>query len=399
MGSSKSILVHKSPMLEEERKSSKDLHHSMFFHFTGSRMRHTSWIREAFDYEDSYAPPLKLLGVYDSESIQETIIKYEIDKMLMAKGISKVEVQLDLTDNFVHKISIFASRSPPDLESKPFVINVVSLQDNWNPLNSSNPLIFQLFLKTVRSFDHLKQIQIHKVHGPEAQLLKNIFEWENITLVAIEWLLIQNPFETLKIGEVLLPGQSHPGMSMGPTLLKIFEDMSKQRGEDGFVSVPMFFHNALMFSRAFTFLNPAFQGKFSTLVADLSADIHSKGIAAVSNAILLGKLIHKPTNTRVLWSGEEQVYPASKRFCDYFESDQYKHICSLYSGSESSDSSSTESPHPAPLLRSRVSSFSLIDCISTSRGLFFIDWEGEMPSNDELLKAFRLRDVDTRIHS
>lgn len=162
------------------------------------------------------------------------------------------------------------------------------------------------------------------------------------------------------------------------------------------------------------FLNPEFEGIFRTLCNDLRENIEEKGLAVVTRAIHMGvspvegirriallrrrtavftfrflsfsfsflsificinlfsltvvllfplfqQLRLRKSGTRVIWKAQEQVFPISDRMVAYLNSKEYLTV-----------------------LRK-----------NTSKGVFFIDWDAGLASNDELQNAPRIEDVDT----
>ena len=434
----------------EKKRLSADIAYGDMPHLSKGKVKHASWINELFD-EDCFGPCNKLLGLYDEYAVLKAIQYYGINEAMMNKGIGSLEVKIDLSDTFVHKLSIYgqhvlsADNVPCEecelavsggegkenmhisdehmLKHKKGMSNIslttienTTKNEGFSSEEPEKGLLFQLFMRKIQSFDTLKQTDINKVYGSDARIVHKVLEWRDLDLLQIEWLLLQNPWASMESGQ-LFPGQKFPGLGIGPIVLKLFREMTSHQKRDGMVNVPMYFHNGLLFSRFFMFLNPKFEGIFLTLVADLKDDLRTYGLPAVSNAILQGRLIFKPEAKRVVWVAEEQFFPSSLRMRNYFNSEDYVSLCNAYTVVEKHESdgdfSAEEILSISPnniqsgamkLFRKKKSSKYLEEPVPirlegrmpNGAGLFEIDWEGTLPSNDEMESAIKLRDVDPR---
>jgi hypothetical protein len=99
----------------------------------------------------------------------------------------------------------------------------------------------------------------------------------------------------------------------------IFVYLARITRKDGVLVFPAYFHNALLFSRFFFFLNPE---KFAEIQAIEKAfpKIPFKHMAWIVHLNCL-KFDNGQTYE---WKAEEQVYPIRKEIRDYFESKAYK---------------------------------------------------------------------------
>jgi len=140
----------------------------------------------------------------------------------------------------------------------------------------------------------------------------------------IEWLTLQNPLLDFSRKRPPLPGQQHPGPGLRKKVVDIFVYLARILGKDGLLVFPAYFHNALLFSRFFYFLNPA---KLAEVLAIEKAfpDIPFKHLAWIVylNCLRLGD--GRPYE----WQAEEQVYPLRKELREYFESKDYKRRAKL----------------------------------------------------------------------
>src|SRR4030066_308507 len=106
---------------------------------------------------------------------------------------------------------------------------------------------------------------------------------------------------------------------------KLIVDLKIREGrvtpKAGLLASPAYFHNALLFSRFFYFLNPE---KLAEVLAIEKAfpDIPFKHLAWI---VYLNCL--RQEDGRVYeWRAEEQVYPINRELKDYFDSKKYKRL-------------------------------------------------------------------------
>ena len=135
----------------------------------------------------------------------------------------------------------------------------------------------------------------------------------------LEWLTLQNPLIEFSEKRPPLPGQQHPGLGLRKKVVDIFVYLARITRKDGLLAFPAFFHNALLFSRFFYFLNPE---KLAEILAIEKSfpKIPFKHLAWIVYLNCLkwddGKIYE--------WKAEEQVYPIHKVLKGYFDSREYK---------------------------------------------------------------------------
>ena len=135
----------------------------------------------------------------------------------------------------------------------------------------------------------------------------------------LDWLTLQNPRQSFSRKRPPLPGQEHPGLGLGRKVVDLFIYLAKLTRKDGILAFPAYFHNALLFSRFFQFLNPEKQGEVLAIRKSLS-DIPFKHLAWIVYLNCLreeGRVFYE-------WKAQEQVYPLNRGLKDYFDSKDYK---------------------------------------------------------------------------
>lgn len=135
----------------------------------------------------------------------------------------------------------------------------------------------------------------------------------------IEWLTLQNPLLEFSGDLTPLPGQKHPGLNLGKKVLTLFEYLARLCNLDGLLGFPAYFHNAILFSRHFYFLNPEKQGEVLG-IRKIFRHIPFKQLAWI---VYLDCLQEKDLGI-YKWEAEEQVYPLNKKLKTFFESKSYK---------------------------------------------------------------------------
>lgn len=116
-----------------------------------------------------------------------------------------------------------------------------------------------------------------------------------------------------------LPGQNHPGLNLGKKVLDIFVYLARITKKDGLLANPAYLHNALLFSRAFHFIDPHKEAEVQAIRKSFH-DVSFKELAWIVHLNCLrrekGKIYE--------WQAEEQIYPLNKSLKDYFDSKSYK---------------------------------------------------------------------------
>ncbi|KAJ3409568.1 hypothetical protein CcCBS67573_g00554 [Chytriomyces confervae] len=144
-----------------------------------------------------------------------------------------------------------------------------------------------------------------------------------MSVTVIEWLAMQDPTLVFSPKRPQLPGQHHPGLGLGRQVTKMLISVSKEKGRDCLLSIPEYFHNAVVYKAAgWFFLNPAFEGYMRALLMDLGADIQSKGLAAVSWAFQSCHVVDASGVVEV-WQAQEQFLPLSYKMRSYLGSSEY----------------------------------------------------------------------------
>lgn len=152
--------------------------------------------------------------------------------------------------------------------------------------------------------------------SPENYYPEPVFE--KGTFLHLEWLTLQNPRLDFNEKRPALPGQIRPGLGLGKKVVDLFAYLGRLIGCHGLLAFPAYFHNALLFSRYFRFVNPAKEGEVLAIRTVLTS-IPFKQLAWIVflNCLRVDGRIYE-------WRAEEQAYPLSDELKDYFSSRKYR---------------------------------------------------------------------------
>ena len=139
-------------------------------------------------------------------------------------------------------------------------------------------------------------------------------------MTIIEWLRLQDYRLQPKRNQMILPNQIHPGLGIGHEIEEAILHFIAKKGRDGLLNTPEYWYNAYLYytTTCFHFLNPVFEGYFRSITESVRKDLETHRLPKVAWAIAQGKLFHRPTGTKVIWTAQEQIAPISSRLRAYF---------------------------------------------------------------------------------
>lgn len=147
---------------------------------------------------------------------------------------------------------------------------------------------------------------------------KTDFNFSRFRFLVMEWLTLQNPLQSFSGEKTPLPGQQHPGLNLGRKIIDLFVYMARLNHNDGILAFPAYFHNALLFSRDFHFVNPEKKAEVEAIHTSFPR-VHFKQLAW---AVHLNCLRDK-NGSVYEWQAEEQILPLNKELKEYFASKKY----------------------------------------------------------------------------
>lgn len=148
--------------------------------------------------------------------------------------------------------------------------------------------------------------------------IASFFNANKFKFLNLEWLTLQNPLKEFSHEKTPLPGQVHPGLSLGKKVRDLFVYLARLLKDDGLLAFPAYFHNAILFSRSFKFINPEKEGEISAILRSFP-EVSFKQLAWI---VHLNCLI-KNSGEIYEWKAEEQIYPLNTELIEYFQSKDY----------------------------------------------------------------------------
>ena len=134
------------------------------------------------------------------------------------------------------------------------------------------------------------------------------------SLLAVEWLLIQDAGQRYEMTRPLLPGQAHPGLGLLRDTAAVLVVVCERLELDGIVFTPSHYHLARLARPQARFLDPALEGRCRAVdraVRHLRLD---EAVAAVEE----GRVIDPSTGRVVAWEPAPLVIPVSRELAARF---------------------------------------------------------------------------------
>ncbi len=137
--------------------------------------------------------------------------------------------------------------------------------------------------------------------------------------LVLEWLTLQNPRAKFEKQKTPLPGQAHPGLSLGKKVVDLFSYVARLNRNQGIIAYPAYFHNALLFSRYFNFISPVKKAEVEEIRRTFKK-ITFKELAWIVHL----ECLRDSKEEVYQWEAEEMLLPVDKKLEGYFDSKQYK---------------------------------------------------------------------------
>ncbi len=137
--------------------------------------------------------------------------------------------------------------------------------------------------------ERLRLFALHPDHQGELLLMdvrshRGVIEapWGNrYRVLGWDWVEMQDPLARPSPFRPMLPGQAHPGLGLFRGLTRLMLSYIPRLEVEGLTAVPQFFHNAVLYSGLFCFLEAEVQGRFQAACRDLL----DEGLAPASWAV------------------------------------------------------------------------------------------------------------------
>ncbi len=177
----------------------------------------------------------------------------------------------------------------------------------------------QIFYKDKGPENLIVDLKIREAEYPLKVRLGGLSAVLSPKSLVLEWLTLQNPLEDFNDKSIPLPGQMRPGLSLSKKVMDTFIYLARLTRKDCLLAFPAFFHNALLFSRYFRFMNPEKEGEVAAIRKAFS-HMPFKQLAWVVHL----NCLRRKDGSVYEWRSEEQVYPLNRALKDYFESRDYR---------------------------------------------------------------------------
>ncbi|MCA9565882.1 MAG: hypothetical protein KC561_20435, partial [Myxococcales bacterium] len=160
--------------------------------------------------------------------------------------------------------------------------------------------------------------------GPRHLLIETVadrsFRHKPFELLAIEWLLLQNPVAAIPPDRPLLPGQNHPGLGCLREIFGMFLMSCERLGLDGILFAPSHYHVAAQAKGMMQFLEPSDEARF----LNIESALQGYTLAEATRIVHSGNLRDLNTAENVTWAATPMVTPASRRLKDHLSSHEYQ---------------------------------------------------------------------------
>lgn len=224
----------------------------------------------------------KFLGLYSHLEMQDILEEFKIVSALREKGFDNIRLRMKTDDPFEHCLGIYHDK----IEKESLLVELV-----------------------------LRHTCI-----PSEKMPAELKRMPKLDMLFVEWLLSQNPKQRFHSEKPRLPGQRCPGLGLARQLLDVLILLAHKLHVDGITAVPGHYHNALIFSKYFKYLNPESEGKLAALRRDL-AKYH---LSVISWAVELNCIKNVKTGDAFKWFLDWQVFAIGQAFDDHFGSQIYK---------------------------------------------------------------------------
>jgi len=144
------------------------------------------------------------------------------------------------------------------------------------------------------------------------------FLFSRYDFLVLEWLTLQNPHLPFSSDKTPLPGQNYRGLNLGKKISDLFAYLARLNRNDGILAFPAYFHNALLFSRNYHFINPGKKAEVRAIRKSFS-HMSFKQLAWIVHL----NCLRDRENNIYQWKAEEQIYPLNTELKKYFASKEY----------------------------------------------------------------------------
>lgn len=241
----------------------------------------TMGFTDLFNREGNGRSSPYFLGFYSSLGIQYALEKYGFFKFLKEKGYENIKLTINTKDPFKQRVAVYYETEKPE----------------------------NLLVELVVKRKHIT------VHSPFPSTVHE----KNYEVIAVEWLLMQNPKGKFSSEKPRLPGQKYPGLGIGDMTMEILVIMCGRLRTAGLLNRPEHFHNAQIYSSQFRFIDPVNEARRRAIARDL---LPHHPLSVVSWAIDLKCVTENGKHFE--WHGTDQIIPIDRDLKEYFHGRKYE---------------------------------------------------------------------------
>lgn len=234
---------------------------------------------DLFGISEEASGSLLLLGVLPISVVNKRLEKAGVYVRLERLGYGEFYLSLDTRDYLLQRIALYSAKPVADT------------------------LLAELIIKRRVEIPP----QLETVLGAEDELLQ------------IEWLMLQHPLGSFTKQRPQLPGQEAPGLGMGRSVLAFLMFLCRVSGAAGIINCPEYYHNAAIYARAASYIDPQFEARRQQLGATIGSRL---GLAELSHAVEGGCVQENDTPFR--WFNEPQLLPVAPTLRRFFRSRRYR---------------------------------------------------------------------------
>lgn len=221
---------------------------------------------------------LFFLGFYSQSGLELAMRRYGVFEAFERLGFENIRLLVDTKDPYRHRLAIYS-----------------------HPEDDVEMLLAELVLR--------RQETKIKLGGSTAKPFNVLY---------IEWLTLRNPNGIFTQKRPKMPGQEFPGLGGGRLTLELLVIACKRLGLSGIANVPEHFHNAHLYSRQFSYIDPVAEGKRRAIASDL---MPAFSLAEISWGIDLNCVTEN--GNPFTWFTQPQLFPLIDELKSYFETQEY----------------------------------------------------------------------------
>ena len=154
----------------------------------------------------------------------------------------------------------------------------------------------------------------------ETRLAIDRRELPGLSLLRIEWLLLQNPRLPFTPERPRLPGQKHPGLGLLPDVIALFVVACDRLQLDGLLFVPSHYHTASQGRKHLRFVHP----EHEALLRGLEKTLHGMHLGEATHAVASGRLTDTHTGEPFTWRAMPMVLPVTPALHTYLNEAEYQ---------------------------------------------------------------------------